>query len=234
MIAEIIPEIYDATGRQISQPFHGPKGLRPTFPMGRYVSQPLTVHCNTIEDLRQFLRSCRGVSDKKLFDKEDYWQPPDEFEKRKAGDCEDFSIWTWRQLMAMGYDARIVFGKHGRYDIGHARVTFFQDDKCFLLEPQYRFVGLRIPRLSTLRYDPKFSVAWNGATIKYYLHKDNSERRPPFMLLISLLPEWARIWGWFWLRVTVRIPYKMATKLWRRVCGKAATRRAEGKSETQL
>jgi hypothetical protein len=106
MIAEIIPEIYDATGRQISQPFHGPKGLRPTFPMGRYVSQPLTVHCNTIEDLRQFLRSCRGVSDKKLFDKEDYWQPPDEFEKRKAGDCEDLrhrscmgNIFSRRQVL---------------------------------------------------------------------------------------------------------------------------------------
>lgn len=119
MIAEIIPEAYDAIGKQVSQPFHHRRGLHSTFPMGRYFSRPLTVRCKSLEEMRTFLCGCRGVSDEKLFGKSDYWQPPDEFEKRKAGDCEDFSLGTWRQLLDMGYDARIVFGS-GRYGIGHA------------------------------------------------------------------------------------------------------------------
>ena len=127
MIAEIIAEAYDATGKQVSQPFLRRKGPHPTFPMGRYVSQPLTVQCKTLDQVRQFLRTCRAVSDKELFGKDEYWQPPEEFEQRKAGDCEDFSLWTWRELLAMGLDARVVFGKHGRYGIGHAWVMFFQD-----------------------------------------------------------------------------------------------------------
>lgn len=135
MIAEVILEAYDADGHQVSQPFHGRRGLHSTFPMGRYVSQPLSVQCSTLEDVRRFLCGCRAVSDEELFGKRDYWQPPDEFEKRKAGDCEDFSLWTWRQLSAMGFDTRVVFGKHGRYGIGHAWVEFFEDGKCFLVEP---------------------------------------------------------------------------------------------------
>jgi Bacterial transglutaminase-like cysteine proteinase BTLCP len=209
MIAEIIPEAYDANGKQVSQPFLRRKGPHPTFPMGRYVSQPLTVQCSTLEDVRQFLRGCRGVSDEELFGKQDYWQPPEEFEKRKAGDCEDFSLWTWRQLLAMGLDARVVFGRHGRYGIGHAWVTFFQNSKCFLVEPQARGLGLLLPRLSTLHYEPKFSVAWNGKVLRYYAHLDRSEHHLPWKLLIALIPEWTSIWGRFWLRVAVRLPLRL-------------------------
>jgi hypothetical protein len=36
MMAEIFPQIYDATGKQVSQPFHGRKVPHPMFPMGRY------------------------------------------------------------------------------------------------------------------------------------------------------------------------------------------------------
>jgi hypothetical protein len=215
MIAEIIPEAYDAAGRQVSRPFDHRRGVHPTLPMGRYVSQPLSIKCTTIEDVRQFLRGCRAVSDKELFGKEDYWQPPEEFEKRKAGDCEDFSLWTWRQLLAMGYDARFVFGRHGRYGTGHAWVVFFKNDKCFLVEPQARSLGQSMPRLSTLRYEPKYSVSLRGDDLKYYAHK-NLESHPHWSLLIRLVPEWMSLWGWFWLRLTVRYPYVLAKRLWRK------------------
>ena len=102
MIAEVIPAAYEADGKKVFRPFGRRRGLRPTFPLGRYVSQPLTIHCHSIEESRQFLRECKSVSDKELFDKEDDWQPPDDFEKRKKGDCEDFSFWTWRQFMDVG------------------------------------------------------------------------------------------------------------------------------------
>src|ERR1700722_11031484 len=92
MIAEVILAAYDAKGKKVFRPFDRRKGPRPTFPLGRYVSQPLAVHCHSIEEVRKFLTGCTYISDKELFDKEDYWQPPEDFEDRKKGDCEDFSF----------------------------------------------------------------------------------------------------------------------------------------------
>ncbi len=224
MIAEIIPEAYDAVGRQVSQPFLRRKGPHPTFPMGRYISQPLAVHCKSLDEVREFLTTCRGVSDEALFGKEEYWQPPEEFEKRKAGDCEDFSLWAWRQLLGMGFNARFVAGRHGRYGIGHAWVMFFHGDKCFLLEPQYRNVGLKIPRLSTLRYEPRFSVEWNGSVLKYYAHKSEPSFRIPLKLVIPFLPEWISIWGRFWFRFAIRFPYALMKRAWRKLTGKTDIR----------
>jgi hypothetical protein len=212
MIAEIIPEAYDVMGKQVSQPFHGRKGPHPTFPIGRYVSQPLTVHCKSFEEMRQFLRGCRGVSDEKLFGKRDYWQPPEEFEKRRAGDCEDFSFWAWRQLMDMGFDARVVFGRHGRYGIGHAWTEFFRDGKCFLLEPQARGLGLHLPRLSTLAYEPKFSVAWNGDHLTYFAHSQ-PDSHIHWGRFARMMPEWLAVWGWYW----IRLPYYLSRRLYRRI-----------------
>lgn len=83
MIAEIIPQAYDAEGHQVSQPFSRRKTPHPTFPMGRYISQPITVQCKNMAEVRDFLAGCEYVSDQELFGKQDYWQPPDEFEKRK-------------------------------------------------------------------------------------------------------------------------------------------------------
>lgn len=206
MIAEVIPEVYDAIGKQVSQPFHRHKGLHPTFPMGRYVSQPLSVQCKTITDVRSFLLDCRYVSDQELFDKRDYWQPPDEFEKRRQGDCEDFALWTWRQLLYMGYDARFVGGSAGRYGSGHAWVEYFQRGKCFLLEPLGCRVGYTLPRLSTLRYQPRFSISWDGKTIRYFSHK-NPDSRVGLQSLIPLLPEYLLFWATYWTLNVLRLPW---------------------------
>jgi len=149
MIAEIISEIYDVSGHQIVAPtsrkekrlFNG------TFPMGRYVAQPLSVKCSSIREVRLFLKDCTYVSDMKQFHREDYWMPPEDFEKIKKGDCDDFSLWTWRQLMSMGYKARYVVGSAGKYGDGHAWVSFEKDGKYFIVEPLIPFVGDKLPRL---------------------------------------------------------------------------------------
>jgi hypothetical protein len=205
VIAEIIPEAYDSTGRQVSQPFLKRKGPHPTFPMGRYVSQPLSVKCKTIDDVRRFLRGCEYVSDKELFEKDDYWQPPEEFEQRKKGDCEDFALWTWRQLLELGYDARFIGGSCGRYGEGHAWVEYFQGEKCFLVEPLFSKVGGTMPRLSTLRYGPKLSVAWDGKTLRYFAHKERTSQSD-WRLLAPLVWEYLLFWSRFWLRNFYRLP----------------------------
>ena len=184
--------------------------------MGRYVGHSLTLQCKNLEEMRQFLRTCRWVSDDDLFGKDEYWQPPDEFEKRKAGDCEDFALWTWRQLLGMGLDARVVFGTHGRYGIGHAWVEYFQDGKCFLLEPQCRNLGMAMPRLSTLNFEPKLSVSWDGKTIRYFSHKDKTYS-PDWALVIKLIPQWIAIWGLRWLRILIRLPYLLVKRMMRSI-----------------
>ncbi|HTR27255.1 MAG TPA: transglutaminase domain-containing protein [Terriglobales bacterium] len=205
MIAEPIPQAYDAVGRRVVRPFDRRKGPQPTFPLGRYVSQPLSVECHSLTDIRRFLSKCKYVSDKKLFGKDDYWQPPEEFEKRRQGDCEDFAFWVWRQLMNMGFTARIVFGRHGRYGAGHAWVEFCQDDRWFLLEPLAWIMGERLPRLSTLRYHPRYSVAWDGEKLSYFAHQ-NPPYSPSLSALAQLLPEYLWIRSGLWTSVIVRIP----------------------------
>jgi hypothetical protein len=205
MIAETIPSAYDAEGRKVFRPFDRRKGPDPTFPMGRYVSQPLTVQCATMEEVRKFLRGCKSVSDSEAFGKDDYWQPPEDFEKGKRGDCDDFALWTWRQLFSMGYDARFVAGRFGRYGAGHAWVEFFQNGACYLVEPQLNFLGAHMPRLRTLRYHPRLSVAWNGEKLTYYEHRKLSSR-VAFTEIVGMLPEYVSIWGHFWLSAPVRIP----------------------------
>jgi hypothetical protein len=206
MIAEVIPAAYDAEGRKVFRPFDRRKGPRPTFPLGRYVSQPLAIHCHSIEEVRKFLTGCEYVSDKELFDKEDYWQPPEDFENRKKGDCDDFAFWTWRQFIDLGYDARVVFGQHGRYGSGHAWVQFVQEGKCSIVEPLRCRFGGSFPRLSTLSYRPRFSVAWDGEKLAYYQHRERASR-PPVADVVWLLPGYVLFWGRFWLGSPLRIPW---------------------------
>lgn len=216
MIAEIIPEAYDSIGRQVSQPFLRRKGPHPTFPMGRYVSQPLTINCSTIREVREFLVTCEYVSDKELFGKDDYWQPPEDFEKRKKGDCEDFALWTWRQLLELGYDARFIGGRCGRYGEGHAWVEYFQDGKCFLVEALFCKVGEAMPRLSTLRYEPKVSVSWDGEALRYFSHK-RPDSGLGWRALAPLVLAYLVFWGGFWLRNIHRLPKAMWKILHRRL-----------------
>jgi transglutaminase superfamily protein len=204
MIAEIIPESYDAIGRQVSRPFERRRGFHPTFPIGRYVSQPLTIECTTMGDVRRFLASCQYVSDKEQFGQNDYWQPPEEFERRKKGDCEDFALWTWRQLLGLGYDARFVIGSCGRYGDGHAWVEYFQDGKCYLLE-SLASRAWTLPRLSTIRYSPKISVSWDGKTIRYFSHRKPASPLGA-RLVIPLVADYIIFWAFFWVANFFRIP----------------------------
>jgi hypothetical protein len=206
MIAEIIPEAYDATGKQVSQPFLHRKGPHPTFPMGRYISQPLTITCTSIDELRKFLAGCEYVSDQELFGKRDYWQPPEEFEKRKKGDCEDFALWTWRQLLIMGYDARFIGGSCGRYGNGHAWVEYLRDGRWYLLEPQRARISESMPRLSTIRYEPKLSVSWDGKTLRYFAHK-KPDSHLGWTQMAPLVREYLSFWSWFWMKNFYRLPH---------------------------
>ena len=206
MIAELYPDYYDVSGRRVLNPGAPARraGFRPTAPMGSYLTVPLETNCKDFGEMRQFLSTCKW-RDMREVQRRDYWQPPHEFERSKTGDCVDFGLWAWRQVLGMGYPARFVGGKSGKYGEGHAWITFEKDGKHFLLEPQMRIIGPRMPRISTLRYHPKVSVAWDGKKIQYFEHEDRNAE-PPLRRVPGLVAEWLTIWTFFWIRFSYRFP----------------------------
>lgn len=196
-----MPECYDTQGRRVFRPdSRRNSGFKPTFPAGRFVAQPLKHWCSDLPEIRRFLAGCEYVSDEEQFGKRDYWQPPELFEVYKKGDCEDFALWVWRQLLHLNYPARFVIGSAGRYGDGHAWVTFQSDDRAYLWEALRWPVGLTLPRLSILRYKPKFSVSWDGEKVSYFEHES---RKLDLSLsrIVLLVGEWLIFWVTFWLMV---------------------------------
>jgi len=174
--------------------------------MGSYLTHPLSVECKTIRDIRKFLCACKGVSDKEQFGKDEFWQPPEDFEKTKRGDCDDFALWTWRQFLSLGYKARFVGGEYGRYGGGHAWVSFEKNGKHYIVEPRFRNIGDTFPCLTTLNYHPKFSVAWDGEKLSFYSHQDLA-KNVRLRQLPPLLLDWLIGWGYYWFITLPRIPH---------------------------
>jgi len=112
----------------------------------------------------------------------------------------------------MNYSSRLVIGTAGRYGEGHAWVTFEKDGKTFLLEALRWPMGLTMPRISTLRYHPKFSVGWDGKTISYYSHEDR-KFSGSVQTVAPLVGEWLLLWSSFYLRLTAHLTKGLAMKL---------------------
>jgi hypothetical protein len=223
MIAEIIPQVYDFDGRRI---FHPSKKRFPSFkgrPVGSFFSQPLNVVCGDINEIRSFLSTCRYVSDQEQFGVRDHWMPPQEFERTRRGDCEDFALWTWRQLLALGYEARFVVGRAGKYGEGHAWVSLHIQDHSYVVEPllaRYR----TFPRLTTLRYLPAVSVEVSDSHVKFFEHQKRAPE-PTLRIVAPLVVEWLA----FQLRMLPRLlllPFYIARRIYRRKMAKRAATRA--------
>jgi hypothetical protein len=198
VIAEVFSTKYDGAGRPVFRPGKRRYGMfAPNSPMGRHVTQPLSVICQDIDDVRRFLQTCRYVSDQVQFGRRDYWRPPEQFEQRRQGDCEDFALWTWRQLLRLGYPARFVCGHGGRYGDGHAWVTFERDGRTFIVEALAARAGPTFPRLSTLRYKPRISVSWDGKAL-------NFEHAPAGEASFTDVDPHLGEWIVFWLRTRPR------------------------------
>jgi hypothetical protein len=144
------------------------------------------------------------VSDEEQFGRKDYWMPPEDFEQRKKGDCDDFALWTWRQLMGMGYRARYVVGRSGKYGAGHAWVTIEKDGKHFIVEPLAWYAGCALPRLSVIRYEPEGSMGWDGQNLRYFIH-EKAQAGVPVPEFVLLVGEWSLFWAWFWLRFAGKV-----------------------------
>ena len=64
--------------------------------------------------------------DEELFGEPDHWQSPEEFLKRKAGDCEDYALLAQAILRRNGIEASVV-SLFGQEDYAHT-VCVFRDE----------------------------------------------------------------------------------------------------------
>jgi hypothetical protein len=77
-----------------------------------------------------------------------------------------------------------------------------------------RVVGEVLPRLSTLRYHPRFSVWWDGEKLSYYQHAKEASSLG-FFATVRLIPEWASIWTRFWVNSAPKIP-RVLWRIWQK------------------
>ena len=103
------------------------------------------------------------------------------FERLRAGDCEDFAIWAWRQLVELRYDADLVAGYcliNGALAGRHVWVLLRENDGVSLFEPVAREPNRMIRPLSEVRdrYLPEFGVdragkAGSRSTVRFSRRK---------------------------------------------------------------
>jgi len=88
----------------------------------------LSSNVRSLDEICDWLRQCKYISDQEQFHQKDHWQHPHEFEQSRKGDCEDHALWAWRKLVELGFEAEFVIGKK------HAWVNFIKDGQLFLFE----------------------------------------------------------------------------------------------------
>ena len=66
----------------------------------------------------------------------DYWQSPEETQKRAQGDCEDICIFLQDRLKRQGIHVEVVFGvKTSLVRRGHSWCEYEQDGEVYIIEP---------------------------------------------------------------------------------------------------
>jgi hypothetical protein len=81
-----------------------------------------------------------------------------------------------------------------------------------LVDPTAAKVGFTLPRLATLRYQPEFSVAWDGASVSFYQHKQRKSY-PSFFEMVTLVPPWLIFWMWIWTKMLMSLPFWLYRRL---------------------
>lgn len=132
----------------------------------RYAAFRSTVAVRDEDGVHGWLRTCRYVPDRE-FGREDVWMHPEDFERLRAGDCEEHAIWAWGQFVRLGRDARFVAGFHKGE--GHAWVTLHAGDAVRVFEATEKREGYRAESSHACpQYRPIWSVdgalrfRWHG------------------------------------------------------------------------
>jgi hypothetical protein len=90
-------------------------------------------------------------------------------------------------------------------------VTIDMDGKACLLEPLLWQAGLTLPRLSLLKYKPRFSMSWDGEQISYFEHADRKINWS-FRSVTVLVWEWLFFWTRFFLSVVLAVAGRITVR----------------------
>lgn len=95
-------------------------------PMQIPVFQEMFPKLTSPDQLAKWLKkNIKFEEDKFLFGKDDYWQSPEEFLAHKAGDCEDYALFSQSILKKLGIESYVV-SFYGRNGYAHT-VLIYQD-----------------------------------------------------------------------------------------------------------
>lgn len=122
------------------------------------LNAPLRVRTQSLRDVDVWINGCRYVSDPRLFGRPDHWQTPDALERNGLGDCEDFALWAWVQLLRQGADARFVIGGMYDDDVNHAWVHVHRGGRVLVFECTPLGVNVAIDARCATEYQPILSV----------------------------------------------------------------------------
>jgi predicted transglutaminase-like cysteine proteinase len=128
---------------------------------------PMKVSTRNWNEIDAFINSCRYESDERLYGEADTWIPPAQFEEVQQGDCEDFALWTWVQLLRQGVNARFVTGAYADWKLNHAWVQIYQSSHVSVVECTPGGFNVPIGAAFAHEYVPMISV---DRTLTWYDH----------------------------------------------------------------
>ena len=133
-----------------------------------YLAGSCRVACDSPKAIGDWLLGCRYADDAQLLGEADHWLHPATFELLRCGDCEDFSLWAWRQLIEARYAATFVVGMRsgpGTARGRHAWVTYLDGSVDYLFDGVERSIARMIRPCSGVQalYEPQLGVDADGA-----------------------------------------------------------------------
>lgn len=149
---------------------------RKTTPMERYIklkwkdlvlNSTLDFEAKSISQIDGWINNAKYISDERLYGESDKWQIPSEFEKLKSGDCEDFALWTWVQLLRMNINARFVLGGLFSNELDHAWVCIYGRNGVKIFECTPSEFNVPIDDRNAPEYMPILSI---DKSLTWYSH----------------------------------------------------------------
>ncbi len=129
------------------------------------LNAPLSAKTTSLADVDIWINRCSYVSDQRLFGTSEYWQTPDEMEANRLGDCEDFALWAWVQLLRQGVDARLVMGGLFSDEANHVWVHIHRQRSVLVFECTPMGINLAVDSKCAHEYQPIVSVDRSLATM---------------------------------------------------------------------
>jgi len=155
-------------------------GLPSMEALRRYRSGESGVAVSSLDDVLDFLLGCRHEPTSAFrAEAADWGGLPFVFEYTRRGDCLDHSLWAWRKLTELGYDAELVVGWQrktleavmGKPDTPrHAWVLLWMRGERMLLEPVAREREEMLRPVSAVAYEdylPQYGIDARGRTFLF-------------------------------------------------------------------